>query len=71
MKFKEVSEVLIKDDCVVFNYKKDAEGVYCSNQSPIEALKWARKRINAELDKLYKEVKEDIKNSVQRRIKCH
>ena len=64
MKFKKISEVLIKKDYVVFNYKKDAEGAYCSTQSPIEALKWAQKRIGDELEKLYKEVIKDIKNSI-------
>ena len=66
VKVKKVGEVLIKDDIISmkdFTFK-DEEGGYCCKYATIEVLKWAQTRINDELEELYKEDKENIKNSI-------
>ena len=66
MKIEKVGNILITEEAISIQYfvYKDCDR---PEQPCIEALKWAQKRINDELKDLYKEDKENIKNSIQRR----
>ena len=63
MKIEKVGEVLVTDENVVVGYfiYKDYDS---RNHFYIDALKWAQKRISDELERMHKEDKENIKNSI-------